>query len=157
MRTTVIPCLLVLLSACVPSAQDDATPAATRIVYQLTGNDGAATGQIADGQITPNGQLACNFYPADVPDWDPLTDGVLPPPLFRDYLAPLLYAQLAALVRTHGQPATYEDRAEGVFLIGPDETLAILPGPEYDGHASVLGAELIRLVDANGRTCMPFG
>ena len=44
-----------------------------------------------------------------------------------------------------------------MFLIGPDETLAILPGPDYDGHASVLGAELIRLVDAGGRACMPFG
>ena len=154
MRRARILCpIMLLLAACAPApvAESPDFVPTDAVYFQLTGNDGAAMGQVGWGEVSEMGDLFCAMNVAT-------RGGGVTAHTFRD-TDPGLFPALRALVMQHGQPvASVDETSDRLYLGAADGTLiAIPPGPAIDGHASPLGHALLELLNAGGRPCLPFG
>lgn len=137
---------LLVAIGCTPTAPDG------RIFVQITGDDGAATGQVGTISIASDGTYRCVMQSPDV------LGNVTPDPIVRIGQAQTLYATLDILIRTNARDGFRDPSADIAEVTGPGGTIAVLPGTEFNGLTSPLAARFVGVINAATQPdCLPFG
>lgn len=155
--TIFIATCMLLVAGCTPQATEplendsalinDGPAPVESVSIRITGNDGAAFGQIGAAEIGPTDRLRCALL---------YSNGGDPIPFEAD--APGLFAALRDVILANGSAGFVDlDQEDGATYLRAGDYVSVQRRPDFDGQASPLAITLLGLLNADGRACISYG